>query len=242
MPDITITLSDGTPHTAALDSDGWLPLPRGKKPAEPWYGKCDANFQGVGCTPDDEPPDADDTNRACQYWAWLGNGWYRIRPLPGHTWESIAAEASGTPNVGDEIIRGLRGFRDSLQAKVEAARDYSKWQEGLGDSAKPEDYDKNPERYEVEWFSPALNEWVKDARPFSPSLMHRFRLRPLQTAVCHRSPPPESDEAFLRRVLLAKVEFVVVDRERSTFEIADSRIIVPHADALRLATLIGGAS
>ncbi len=43
-------------------------------------------------------------------------------------------------------------------------RDYTNWQEGLGDSAKPEDYDRCPEAYEVEYLTGG-NVWRKILDP-----------------------------------------------------------------------------
>lgn len=120
MPDtITITLSDGTQFTGELDAEGCLMLPRGNKPAEPWFGGCEAIWCGCTAQPELGP---DNTQRRCHDYAWFPCCQYRIRPLPGRTWESIAAEAklqqeepaaAAAPNESDEAF-----LRRVLRASV----------------------------------------------------------------------------------------------------------------------------
>lgn len=209
MPEITITLSDGTAFKGELDADGWLVLPRGGKPAKPWFLACEADYGGVY---DKAEWCGKDNLRPCSRFTWHCDFWFRIRPLPGHTWESIAAEAK-------------------------PARDFTDWQEGLGDSTKPEDYDRNPDRYEVQQFH-LTDLWGTPVELWHSHLRYRVRLR--QPAVA--ATPPESDEAFLRRVLLARVQAVLVRGDGCTVAVHDKAMPIAAADALRLATLIGGAS
>lgn len=116
---VTITLSGGTQFTGELDAQGWLLLPRGNKPAEPWFGVCEAIWYGCTDTPEQGP---DNTQHPCPECAWFPCCQYRIRPLPGRTWESIAAEAklqqeepaaAAAPNESDEAF-----LRRVLRASV----------------------------------------------------------------------------------------------------------------------------
>ena len=159
---VTITLSDGTPHTGTLDPDGFLLLPRGKKPAEPWWSRCEADWRGDGPRPDNSQPEWE----PCSAWDWSNDDWWLLRPLPGESWESIVPQQPATPK-----------------------RDYTNWQEGLGDSAKPEDYD--PEKYEVE-VKGVNGEWEECPDPLWGRSPYRVR---------RRQPQGETDGEFALRWL-----------------------------------------
>lgn len=167
---VTITLSDGTPYTGTLDPDGFLLLPRGAKPAEPWRSKCQAQFGRCN-----NLPDCANEWLPCSAWHWDEPAWFRIRPLPNHTWESIAAQQPATRQ--QPTFRMVCGpcIVDSDQPQQ---RDYRDWQEGLGDSAKPEDYDQQPGKYEVEYRWASVDDWAPGTTfRWYPKCNYRVRLR-----------------------------------------------------------------
>ena len=202
---VTITLSDGTPPTGTLDPDGFLLLPRGKKPAEPWWSRCEADPQGQSDKPHGLSPIA--VPVPCGGWEWHDDEWFRIRPLPGESWESIAPQQ----------------------------RDYTNWQEGLGDSAKPDDFDANPGKYEVAVWDADVKGWdvytAKQTPMWWGGLIYRVRLR-------QSEPQGETDGEFALRWL--RLHKVIIKDGDVVFTLDGDKEILTD-DVFRAARLIAEA-
>lgn len=89
MSAVTITVLDaaGTPQqfTAEPDAERWLYIPRGTKPAEPWFGECESQLGPNHVTA------SWGISRPLNVWIMPSvNDDFRIRPTGGRDWSAIA--------------------------------------------------------------------------------------------------------------------------------------------------------
>lgn len=129
-------------------------------------------------------------------------------------------------------------------------RDYRDWQEGLGDSAKPEDYDQQPGKYEVQVWDSDVKAWEgytpKQIPMWWGGLTYRVRRRQPQVPLCSTDvswaqPRLETDAEFALRLWRTYAQFVVVDKMECVCVMPHERLVMPPADALRLARIIAEA-
>lgn len=238
MKTFLVKFIDGTDYWAEPDQGGWMQIPP-DRPAldEPWFTHClrspsgrirpkppltwDALAARVSDRLYREPRD--------YYSDWVeGHG---VTAMPPDYNSNPAKYEVQFRSVTGEWFNDLKPFNGSWHYRVrlrQQARDYSEWVEGVGDSAKPPDFDSNTSKYEVQ-VKPPDGVWEWSMMPFHyPNYTYRVRTyRPEQPA----PEPPKTTTVPEPPVLNS----LIIRPDGCDLVVNGKAVAIPHSAALDLA-------